>query len=954
MAESLFVCREKELASLDGSLDLALAGQGRVVFVTGEPGSGKSALMGAFARQAQERVEDLIVVGGICNDQSGVGEPYLPFREILATLVGEFKVTQEPDPLTLANSKRIKKIVAQSGLMLLEVAPTIVEVFFPQMGLISTLGAEALKQYGLGAKFQATVKPDSLKRSLSDASLNQENVFEQFTQYLLKLSAQAPLLISLDDLQWADPSSLGLLFHLGRRLDQSRVLILGSYRQDEVALGIGGERHPLEKLQAEFMRQFGEITIALEPDDTPDDRRLVHAILDAEPNQLGPEFRQLLCRHTEGNPLFVRELLRAMQERGDLVRNSAGFWVASPDLDWTRLPARIQGVIQERIDRLESSLRQILDYASVQGERFAAEVIANLQQVAGRELVAVLSGELSRRHQLIAPVGTVRLTADRQLTAGPAGAQVPAGRISLYRFTHNLVQKYLYNQMDPIELNYLHEDVGLLLEQVYAADLGSVAAQLAWHFSQAGVEAKAAYYALLAGEQALADYAYTEALEHLNRGLELIPPDDLASRYRLILAREMAFNRLGRRQAQQQDLETLAELAKASGQPDQQLEGLLRQVQYHLETGDYALAHQLAQQAINRASQAALPEPEVRGCALLGRILFHQGQYDQAREWLELAEGAARDQGFTALLARSGYDLGMVDYFQGRYHAAVGRYSQAMEQYQELGNKKGQVNCLLMQGTVYAAQGAYGQARQALEEALETCRRIGWRRGETYMLGNLGSIALNLGQLEEAQSRHEWALEICREVSDREGEAVSLDTLGLVQLFLGYPEKARAYFQLALAIDREIGYQRGEGFALTHLGHAHLALDQPQAAADSFRAASALRRSIGSHPGQLVDDRAGLASALLALGDLTAGLEQARQALNELAEYGPEQGEYPICVYVQCLRVLQAAGDPDAHLAYQSGLALLHQQADSIQDQELRRTFLERVPFNRELQAYQL
>jgi adenylate cyclase len=944
VAESLFVCREKELAGLHGFLDQSLAGQGRVVFITGEPGSGKTALLGAFTREAQQRVPDLIVAGGLCNDQAGVGEPYLPFREVLATLVGDPKIRQEPDPVTKTNAGRIKKIVAQSGLMLLEVAPTLVDVFIPQLTLVGVLGAEALKQYGLSAKLEATAKPGKLKQSLADVSLSQENVFEQYTQYLHKLSAHAPLLISLDDLQWADPSSLGLLFHLGRRLVDSRVLIVGSYRKDEIAQGIRGERHPLEKLQAEFMRLFGENSIDLEPDDTPEYHRLVNAILDAEPNQLGQEFRQALSRHTEGNPLFVRELLSDLRERGDLVRNRAGYWVASPNLDWTRLPPRVQGVIQERIDRLESGLRQVLDFASVQGEQFAAEVIASLRKVANRELIAALSGELGRRHQLVAPVGSVRLEGGRL-----EGGRVEGGRISLYRFTHNLVQKYLYQQMDPIELAYLHEEVGRLLEQVYAAQPGPVAAQLAWHFSQAGVEAKAAQYTLLAGEQALAGYAYAEALEYLNQGLKLAPPDDHPSRFRLILAREMVFSRLGKRPQQWQDLEALAELAKASRQPAQQLEVLLRQVQYHLETGDYPRAQTLAQQAIDGASQTDQAEAEVRGCALLGRILFHQSQYEQAREWLELAEAAAQEQGLPALQARSRYDLGMVDYFQGRYDSAVQRYSQAMQQYQELGNEKGQVNCLLMEGTVHAVRGAYGQARAALEAALESCRRIGWRRGETYLLGNLGSIALNLGQLEEAQNRHEWALEICREVSDREGQAISLDTLGLVQLFLGIPDRAIEYFQQALAIDREIGYQRGEGFVLTHLGHAQLGLDQAQAAAGSFRAAIEMRQTMGSHPGQLVDSRAGLAVALQALGDQPAGLEQARQALNQLAEYGPSQVEYPVQVYVLCLRVLEAAADPDAGLARQSGLALLHQQADSIQAEELRRSFLERVPFNREL-----
>jgi len=938
VTDPFFACRENELARLNGFLDQAIAGQGRVVFITGEPGTGKTALMRAFIRQSQERVPNLIMAGGVCNDQAGVGEPYLPFREVLTTLVGGLKIKLEQDQIAQTNSGRLKKIVAQSGMLLIEAAPSLVGAFVPTLAVVGVLGSQAIKQYGLSAKLETTAKQKLPAHALADVSLNQENVFEQYTRYILKLSEQVPLLITFDDMQWADPSSLGLLFHLGRRLGDQRVLVLCSYRQDEVAQGIGGERHPLEKLQAEFLRIYGENTLALDPDDTAEDRRLVNAIVDSEPNRLGPEFRQALSRHTEGNPLFVRELLHAMEERGDLLRNSAGYWEASPDLDWGKLPARVQGVIQERIDRLAADLREVLEDASIQGEQFVAEVIASLRKVADRELIARLSGDLSRRHQLVEAIGSER---------------VEGRRISLYRFSHNLVQKYLYQKMDPIELSYLHEDVGRLLEQLYAGDLEEVVVELAWHFDQAGVVDKAAHYALLAGRKALDRYAYEEALEHLNRGLELTPADDRATRYELTASRELVYSRMGKRQPQLQDLETLTGLASASGQPAAALEVLLRQVQYYLETGEYPRALELVQQAADLAAEIGLAEQEVRGYALLGRILFHQSEYDRSREWLELAEQSAREAGFSAVLARVVYDLGMVDYYQGRFTPSVQRYEQALALYLEQGNEKGQVNCRLMQGTIHAILGAYSQARLMLEDALDHCRRISWRRGETYILGNLGGIALNLGQLEEAQNRYEWALQICREVDDREGEAVNQDALGLVQHFLGFPERALELFNHALEIDLGIGYKRGEGFALTHVGQANLALNRPDQAAEAFRAALAVRQEIETHPGLLADDRAGLAEALRQLGDQAAALELARQALNALAEFGPGQVEYPVQVYIQCLGVLQAAGEPDTGPVRQSALNYLHQQVATIQDESLRQDFQDRLPFNQALLASQ-
>ena len=156
----------------------------------------------------------------------------------------------------------------------------------------------------------------------------------------------------LDDLQWADAASIGLLFHLGRRLDESRILILGAYRPDEVALGRDGQRHPLEKALAELKRYQGDVSVDLDRTVVAEGRGFVDAYLDAGPNSLDEAFREALYRRTGGHPLFVVELLQAMRERGALSQDATGHWAATPALDWNTLPARVEGVIEERVGRL--------------------------------------------------------------------------------------------------------------------------------------------------------------------------------------------------------------------------------------------------------------------------------------------------------------------------------------------------------------------------------------------------------------------------------------------------------------------------------------------------------------------------------------------------------------------------------------------------------------------------
>ena len=140
---------------------------------------------------------------------------------------------------------------------------------------------------------------------------------------LRALSKDRTLIVILDDLHWADSASLNLLFHLSRALMDCRVLIIGTYRPDDVALGRGDERHPLEPILNELKRYGGDIVIDLSEARTHEGRAFVDALIDAEPNQLNEAFRAELFTRTGGHPLFTVEMLRNLKERGDLVAKFA-------------------------------------------------------------------------------------------------------------------------------------------------------------------------------------------------------------------------------------------------------------------------------------------------------------------------------------------------------------------------------------------------------------------------------------------------------------------------------------------------------------------------------------------------------------------------------------------------------------------------------------------------------
>jgi adenylate cyclase len=919
LTDSAFVAREQELAQLDRFLDRALAGQGAVCFVAGEAGSGKTALAGAFARRAQERHQDLLVAVGQSDAETGAGDPYLPFREVLGLLTGDVEADVERGTITAENANRLRNVLSLSIRALVEVGPDLIGIFVPGAGLAMQLGAFAAEKVGWLEKLERRIKRSEEGQAPSSTGIDQDNIFEQYTNVLRALAAERPLVLVLDDLQWADAASIGLLFRLGRRIGDSRILIVGTYRPDEVALGRpspgsdGNGRHPLEKVLAEFKRYHGDIVVDLAQAGEAAGRHFVDALLDMEPNRLDQGFRRALYHHTGGQALFTVELLRDMQERGDVMRDEEGRWIAGPSLNWGALPVRVEGVIEERIGRLAVDLREALTVASVEGESFTAEVVAAVQDVSARDLVRQLSRELEKRHRLVQAQGVQRLATGRQ-------------RLSRYAFQHNLFQRYLYNDLDEVERSILHEDVGYVLEALYGDDLDEITVQLAWHFVEAGLPEKAVAYLQRAGERAAAQFANQEAVAHLNQALALTPETDLAGRYDLLLVREAVYGRQGDRGAQQQDLAQLAELAGAlaaapsSGAELRRAQVALRQAIYAEVTGDYPAAIAAAQETVRLAQASEDVAREIAGSLYWGRALWRQGDCEASRPQLERALALARDAGLRQEEGDSQRNLGIVFARQGEFAQAGDRLEQALDIYRQIGDRPGESAATNTLGTLSAMQGDFCQAQSYFAQALETYQETGDRWGEGALLGNLGQVSSEMGRYDQAQDHFAQSLAICREIDDLQGEGAALNNLGAVCVDLGDYAQALDYFAQAARILGEIGNRQTEGHALAGQGQAHLRLGDYAAAGDFLAQALVVLRQVGDRQGE------GWAlshQALLAhhLGDDEAARDHAQQALQIARDLGDRATEaYALTNLGHALLGLgeaEAAGD-----AYRQALTL--------------------------------
>ncbi len=900
----IFVAREKELAWLDGLLEQALSGRGQAAFVAGGPGRGKTVLLQEFARRAMDAHPDLLVALGTCNAYSGLGDPYLPFRGVLAMLTGDAEASWVSGILSTEQARRLWDSLP-------DVAPVLARW---GSGLVGTLlrGRELLARAQATAAGTPTPHPSLSHWEREDdwlapleqlvdsqasrqGGLEQSHLFEQLANVLLNLSAQHPLLLVLDDLQWADQASIGLLFHLGRRIEGGRILLAGAVRPHELAVGRDGERHPLEPVLAEFRSRFGDAWLDLAAADETEGRLFVDRYLDTAPNALGEGFREALFGRTGGHALFTVELLRAMQQRGDLVQDGAGRWVEGERLQWDVLPARAEAAIAERIDRLPEDLREILAVASVEGEEFTAQMVAEVQGTDELQTLRMLRQQLAARHRLVRE--------QRQIHAH-------GHSLSRYRFSHFLVQQHLYQGLGEGERRLLHHRVGEALEKLYEGRLEEVCVELAHHF--AGDPEHERRYARLAGERAAARFANEEALRYLSRALELSPDDENRDRYEMLLAREEVYARLGKRGSQRQDLDALADLGNGLG-AEEQVEASLRKACYFLDIHEFPAAVAAAQAGMRLFEEAhprAQSGAEARTRYWLGAAYLFQDWYADAAPQLEAALQLARQVGDRRIEAQALGSQGVMQMWLGTDAAAellfresmalaheigdmrleartardlsealchLGRHAEATNLaeasrvlFEQTGDRAGVSRALIALGMVAQSRGDWEAAARAYRDV--ATRSEDGRLRVSIGLQCLGQLAVVRGELDEARGCWEQVKAIGDELDQQGLVAMAVFWLGTVAGQQGRISEARAYFEQANALNEKTGDWQSLACGQARLGY--LMARQGQLQAGWAQMLRALRFSLsGDHPAQLKESLGCIGKAGVQAGHLQRGAE---------------------------------------------------------------------------------
>ena len=453
MASGIFVGRERETEELRSSLEAVLSGRGRVVLVAGEMGIGKTRLAAELGTYAGLRGAQ--VLWGRCYE--GEGAPaYWPWVQVVRSYVS----THDP------------KIVAQHmGPGALDVAQVVPEVREHLPGL----PAPAAPVEGENARFR---------------------LFDAVTSFLKSASQDDPLLVILDDLQWADRASLLLLQFLAGELAGSRILLVGTYRDVEVS-----EDHALSDVLATLRRARDHKRVLLRGLSLEEVTSLLEAVAE---HDLGEREKRMIGRiyaQSEGNPFFVEEIIRHLVE-GDQLRRTEGRWAITESAENIGIPEGVRETIGRRVARLSDPCRDVLSIAAVVGREFGVDQLELVTNQSPASLLAVLDEAVAARIVLEDPAAVGR-----------------------YRFAHGLTRETLYQRLSTTRRVSYHAQITEAIEHRHAASIEAHLPELAYHANEAilvsGAD-KAVDYAVRAARQSVDRFAYEDAVKYYERALEAL------------------------------------------------------------------------------------------------------------------------------------------------------------------------------------------------------------------------------------------------------------------------------------------------------------------------------------------------------------------------------------------------------------------------------------------------
>lgn len=737
---SIFVGREAELERLFGYLDQASRGNGKLVFISGEAGAGKTSLAVEFQRQIRGQRPDIILASGRCLEQYGPGEAYLPFLDAFGALLN-------------SRSREITLTELRTH------APTWCLQFPAELSSSGIL--EQLQRETLGAT------KERMLREMSDA--------------MGGLTARSPVVLLIEDLHWADPSSVDLLRQLSQRLNGRRLLIIGVLRPENMELG----KHPLHNFRGDLLARNICSEIALGSLSAATLARYLDARF--TPNNFSSELSKLLERKTEGHPLFATSFVDHLLEQGDIAEIE-GIWTLNRQLAEVDIeaPENVYSVIRKNVEALDKSELRPIQYASIEGGEFLSTVVAELLGIDDLALEEQLDN-IGRVHRLVQVCGQEDL---------------PNGDLAIrYRFSHILYQNFLYGDLAPKRRILLHRQAAELLLKLYGPQAERIAVQLAMHFERARNPSRAIEFLIIAADNARKVFANDEAEQYLTHALQLVeklPPEEQVSKYADLLHKRGVINQaLSRFDQAIDDFTRMSEMGRRGGQRDVEHAAL------NAMGTTLFWAHRMDEMAACvdkvRSFVEVSENQALRLESMVIMALRHQcyGELSETKPLYEEVIEVARSINHKPALLSALVWRSFVHFFQSEYERAETLLTEARELAIESRDGFRLLNCLFCLGVVQGNRGCISKALGTFNEALEIAMRNGDHAVRAKLPNCIGWIYRELQDFDRAREYDRRGVEIAREDRVLEAEAHSLLNLGNNYSIDGESDRSLAAFREA-------------------------------------------------------------------------------------------------------------------------------------------------------------
>jgi class 3 adenylate cyclase/tetratricopeptide (TPR) repeat protein len=728
--ETRMVEREAELWALQSAFVAALeAAQTRLVTVVGEAGVGKSRLLYEFENWLELRPELMYFFKG----RAAPALQSVPYGIVRDMFAYRFDILESDS------------------------AAAALEKFRAGMAGILAPARADLVGHLIGFDFSASPAVQNLLGGPGFGKL----ATAYLTNYVQALAQSQPLVMFLEDLHWADDSSLDLIEQLVKAIPQARLLLVGLTRptlfERRPHWGAGqaaGARLDLKLLSKQASRA------------------LVDEILqkvDAIPAAL----RDLIVEGAEGNPFYMEELVKMLMDEGVIERgpDAQSAWRVNVErLQHVRVPPTLTGILQARLDSLPHPEREALQRAAVVGRLFWDAAVAELAEAEREQLGAVF--DAIRARELIF----------RRERSAFAGTQE-------YLFKHALLHDVTYETVLLKLRRGYHARVARWLELHAGERIGEYAELIAGHLERAGQAAQAAGYLRRAGEKALATSAFREAVGLFERALALLPAGS-PERVAAAIGAGEALVRLGEHAQARRWLEEGLALAQKLGD-----EGSCAEASAHLggvafERGEWTEAMARLRESIALARQIGDKARLAHALLNLGWVYFKQGAYLEARTGFEEGLALHQELGNRQGQARALDGLGSVAVMLGEYKEARSLYLETQVLHRELGDRRGEATALSNLGEAARLQADYAAAQSYYLESLPIAKETGNRFNVAITLGNLGHAAAALGDYATARSYYGEALQGAMAIGTIPFALDALAGLASVQEHTGQPEQA--------------------------------------------------------------------------------------------------------------------------------------------------------------------